>query len=118
MKVEINREPKLSKTDHLFALVAEKPRRTDAYPSAVRKAIDDSGFEGRADQSITILSAEPKKITLIGVGKEDAVTIRVLRQGLLTAAKIARKHRDTNIAVVAPFAGISTRVVADYLAAS
>jgi leucyl aminopeptidase len=119
MKVDISREPKLSKIDHVFALVPEKPRSTDAsYPPAVRKAIDDSKFEGRTDESITILSGEPRKITLVGVGKEDAVTIRTLRQGLFTIAKIAKKHRDTNIGVVAPFASISTRVVADYLAAS
>jgi leucyl aminopeptidase len=119
MKVDISRDPKLSKIDHVFALVTEKPRSTDgAYPPAVRKAIDDSKFEGRTDESITILSAEPRKITLAGVGKEDAVTIRTLRQGLLTIAKIAKKHRDTNIGVVVPFASISTRVVADYLAAA
>jgi leucyl aminopeptidase len=119
MKVDISREPKLSKIDHVFALVPEKPRSVDAsYPPAVRKAIDDSKFEGRADESITILSGEPRKITLVGVGKEDAVSIRTLRQGLFTIAKIAKKHRDTNIGVVVPFASISTRVVADYLAAA
>jgi leucyl aminopeptidase len=119
MKVDISREPKLTKIDHVFALVPEKPRGADApYPPAVRKAIDDSKFDGRTDESITILSGEPWKITLVGVGKEDAVTIRTLRQGLFTIAKIAKKHRDTNIGVAAPFASISTRVVADYLAAS
>jgi leucyl aminopeptidase len=119
MKVDISREPKLSKIDHVFALVPEKPRGADGvYPPAVRKAIDDSKFDGRADESITILSTEPRKITLVGVGKEDAVTIRTLRQGLFTIAKIAKKHRDTNIGVVVPFASISTRIVADYLAAA
>jgi leucyl aminopeptidase len=119
MKVDISREPKLSKIDHVFALVPEKPRSVDAsYLPAVRKAIDDSKFGGRADESITILSGEPRKITLVGVGKEDAVSIRTLRQGLFTIAKIAKKHRDTNIGVVVPFASISTRVVADYLAAA
>ena len=117
MKVEILSQPKLSKIDHLFALVAEKPRSGE-YPPVVRKAIDDSKFDGRADESITVLAEEPRKITLIGVGKEDAVTIRAIRQGFYTLAKIARKHRETNIAVVAPFAKISTRVAAEYLAAS
>jgi len=118
MKVEITREPKLSKIDHLFALVSEKPRSGDDYPAAVRAAIDDANFDGRADESITILANEPKKITLIGVGKPDAVNIRSIRQALYAAAKIAKKHRSTNIAVVAPFANVSTRVIADYLAAS
>ena len=59
-----------------------------------------------------------RKITLVGVGKEDAFAIRTLRQGLFTIAKIAKKHRDTNIGVIVPFASISTRVVADYLAAA
>ena len=118
MKVEITREPKLAKIDHLFALVSEKPRRGDDYPAAVRAAIDDSNFDGRAEETITILSGEPRKITLIGIGKPDAITIRNVRQGLFTVAKIAKKHRDTNIAVVAPFEKVSARVVADYLAAS
>jgi len=118
MKVEITREPKLSKIDHLFALVAESPRAAGGYPDPVRKAIDDAGFSGRSDESITLLAGEPRKITLIGVGKSDAVNIRTIRQALYAIAKTAKKHRDTKIAVVAPFDGVSTRTVADYLAAS
>src|ERR1051326_3062173 len=65
-----------------------------------------------------LLGAERKKITLIGVGKPDAVNLRTIRQALYSAAKTAKKHRNTNIAVVAPFTNVSTRVIADYLAAS
>jgi leucyl aminopeptidase len=118
MRVELTRDPKLSKIDHLFAIVPEKPRGDDAYPEAVRKAISDSAFDGRAEETITILGDAPRKITLIGAGKADAVTIRTVRQALLTAAKIAKRHRDENIAVVAPFDDISARVIADYLAAA
>jgi leucyl aminopeptidase len=118
MKVEITRDPKLSKIDHLFALVTEKPRKDDAYPDAVRNAISTSDFGGRAEETITVLGDSPRKITLIGIGKGDAITLRGVRQGLFTAAKIAKKHRNANIAVVAPFDDISPRVIADYLAAA
>src|ERR1051326_8229450 len=113
MKVEITRDPKLSKIDHLFALVTEKPRKDDAYPDAVRNAISTSDFGGRAEETITVLGDSPRKITLIGIGKGDAITLRGVRQGLFTAAKIAKKHRNANIAVVAPFDDISPRVIAD-----
>jgi leucyl aminopeptidase len=122
MKVDVSRDAKLHKLDHLFALVTEGGKGN--FPDAVRKAIDDSGFAGRGEETITILAGEPKKITLIGLGKEDALTLRNIRGGLYAIAKAAKKHRSVNIGVAVPYTirGLSeadsVRAIADYLAAS
>src|SRR5438874_9102194 len=127
MNVDIARDPKLSRIDHLFLLLAEPPRDA-ALPAgagkSASKAIEDSRFEGRPEESITILAGEPRKITLLGLGKRDQLSIRGLRAALYSAGKIARKHRDRSIAVVFPYllkdlsAYDTTRIVADHLAAS
>src|SRR5437588_4952184 len=98
MKVEINREPKLSKVDHLYVLLAEGSKPKELSKS-VQKALEGSGFTGGSDESITILAGEPRKITLIGLGKEDALTIRAARTALYSAAKTAKRQRDASIAV-------------------
>jgi leucyl aminopeptidase len=127
MKVDISRDPKLSKLDHLFALIPEKTADLNLLPDLagiVRQAIDDSGFEGRSDESITILGEQPRKVTLIGLGKRESLTLRGIRAGLYNVAKTAKKLRDHNIAVVTPFAlpkidsDEAPRVLAEYLAAS
>jgi leucyl aminopeptidase len=126
MQVEISREPKWSKIDHLFVLLAEnsKAPRDPQVPKAVAKAIGDSGFSGRSDESITLLSDEPRKVTLMGLGKEDALSLRILRRALFSLAKIARRHRDETIAVVYPYPLPDATeeetlfLIADYLAAA
>jgi leucyl aminopeptidase len=121
MKVSISRDPNLSKLDHLFVLLAENPAKLE-LPPPVKEAIQRSGFAGRADEAITILSDEPRKITLLGLGKERELSIRALRAGVYSAAKIARKQRDRRIALSFPYAlpnadaAQSTRVAAVALA--
>src|ERR1051325_2626327 len=123
MQVAIEREPKLSKADHLFVLLAEGTKPDLALGGkALRKSIDDAKFGGRADESITILSGEPRKTTLVGLGKDDGLTIRGVRTALLRVAKIAKAQRDHAIVVVFPYvipkldAAQTTRLVADSLA--
>jgi leucyl aminopeptidase len=127
MDVSISREPKWSKTDHLFLLLAEatKPPKHIDLPKGVAKLIEGSRFSGRADETITILSNEaghePRKVTLVGLGKADALTIRGLRAALYAAGKIAKKQRDKNIAVAigSPLPNhdddAATRIAADHL---
>ncbi len=121
MKVEINRDPKLSKLDHLFVLLAEGAKPKELSKS-VLEAIKGSGFTGRADESITVLGDEPRKLTLIGLGKEDALTIRGARAALYSASKIARRQRDAAIGIHFPYtianldAAATARLLADYLA--
>ena len=123
MEVLINADPKLSKLDHLFVLLAEgdKPRVAVAE-KAVRKSLDSSGFGGRSEETLTILNGDAKKLTLVGLGKRDKLSIRVLRTALYAAAKTAKKHRDRAIGVVFPYvlepltAEETTRLAADYLA--
>ncbi|HEX9982409.1 MAG TPA: leucyl aminopeptidase [Thermoanaerobaculia bacterium] len=123
MQVHISRDPQLSSLDHLFVLLSEEHRDLP-LPPEVRQAIEAARFEGRGDESITILSGEPRKLTLIGLGKPGKLTIRSLRTALTTAGRTARKQRDANIAVLLPHllpeldASRTTRVAADYLGAA
>lgn len=124
MDVTITREPKLAKADHLFVLIAENSHPDVASAGGAMKAIADAGFTGKADESLTTVAGEPKKITLLGIGKQDAFTIRVLRTALYSVAKMAKKQRDRNIIVVLPFvvskldADETTRVAAAALSGS
>ena len=99
MNVEIVRDPKLSKIDHLFILTPEKADGDlpDAISSIATDITKRSKFEGRSDETITTLHETPRKVTLIGLGKE--VSIRCVKSGLAAAAKIAQKQRDRSIAV-------------------
>ncbi|HET7435374.1 MAG TPA: leucyl aminopeptidase [Thermoanaerobaculia bacterium] len=128
MQVDISREPKLAKIDHLFVLIAEgKPELADV-PETIRdlvsKSIADAQFTGRSDESITLLAGTPRKLTLVGLGKANAINIRSLRGALTGAARVAKKQRDKAIAVVFPYtlpgldAEATTRIAADYLAGS
>jgi leucyl aminopeptidase len=122
MQVDIVREPKLSKIDHLFVLLAEGKHDVPWEP--VQKAIRDAKFEGRSDESITILSGEPRKVTLIGLGKEDKLTHRGVRAAITSAGRTAKKHRDARIALFLPYplpgkdANATALAIADALAQS
>ncbi len=125
MNVDIQKDLKPAKVDHLFVVVAEKDKDValpQAISKSVRKTIENAGFDGRADESITILADEPRKITLMGIGKKDAINLRGIRAALYSIGKIAKKQRDARIAVLLPYnagnldANAMTRLVADYLA--
>src|SRR5882757_7634408 len=103
MDVTITREPKVAKADHLFVLSAEGSKPDVGIAAKAMQAIAAAGFTGRADESLTTVAGEPKKITLVGVGKEESLTIRGLRAALYSVAKTAKNQRDRNIIVVLPF---------------
>ncbi|HYC60940.1 MAG TPA: leucyl aminopeptidase [Thermoanaerobaculia bacterium] len=103
MQVDISRDVKLSKIDHLFVLLAEGKIDVE-LPAAVAKAVRDAKFEGRGDEALTILSSEPRKITLIGLGKHETLTLRCARAGVTAAGRTAKKHRDAKIAMIFPYA--------------
>ncbi len=126
MDVSINREPKWSKIDHLFVLLAENDKRFRELPlnKSIQNAVDGAGFTGRSDETITVLSDRPRKITLIGLGKQDALSLRGISAAFYSIGKVAKKQRDRSIAVVVPYtlpqrdAADSTRVFADCLSQS
>src|SRR3954471_4183612 len=124
MDVTITREPKVAKADHLFVLIAEGSKPDVGVAAKAMQAITAAGFTGRADESLSTVAGEPKKITLLGIGKEEALTIRGLRAAIYSIAKTAKKQRDRNIIVVLPYAiaklgaDETTRVAAEALAAS
>jgi leucyl aminopeptidase len=102
MHVDLARELKLSKLDHLFVLLAEGKLDVDV-PEAAQGAIADAKFEGRADELITVLGKTPRKITLIGIGKSDKASLRGIRAALVNVAKTAKRNRDSKIGVVVPY---------------
>jgi leucyl aminopeptidase len=102
MHVDITRDARLSKFDHLFVLIAEGDRDL-SVPDAVTALIAEAKFEGRGDESLTILAKEPRKVTLIGLGKREAMTHRGVRGAITSAGRIAKKHRDAKIAVLFPY---------------
>jgi hypothetical protein len=59
MQVDILREPKLSKIDHLFVLLAEGNH--DVPWDSVKKAIRESKFEGRSMSRSPSSTASPAK---------------------------------------------------------
>ncbi|HVR40673.1 MAG TPA: leucyl aminopeptidase [Thermoanaerobaculia bacterium] len=127
MHVDLSRDPKLAAVDHLFVLLAESPGDAQ-LPSSVRKLVEksvaDSGFGGRVEEAITLLAGEPRKLTLIGLGKEDKLSLRGTRTALAAIARVAKKQRDKSIAVVFPYLlpdhdnANTTRILAQLLAAA
>ncbi|HEX9458491.1 MAG TPA: hypothetical protein VGA84_05070, partial [Thermoanaerobaculia bacterium] len=70
MDVTITREPKVAKADHLFVLIAEGSKPDVAMAAKAMQAIAAAGFTGRTEESLSAVAGEPKKITLVGIGKE------------------------------------------------
>ncbi len=107
----------------MVLLLAEntKPPKSIDLPKGIAKLIETSRFSGRSDESITLLADEPRKVTLVGLGKADDITIRSLRAALYSTGKIARKQRDKTIALAvgASIPKVSdedaTRIAADHL---
>ncbi|HYK05448.1 MAG TPA: leucyl aminopeptidase [Thermoanaerobaculia bacterium] len=102
MQVEITRDAKLSKIDHLFVLLAEGARDAE-LPDVVTTAIEDAKFQGRNEESVTILAKQPRKVTLLGLGKSEALTHRGVRAAVTAAGRIAKKQRDAKIALLFPY---------------
>ena len=117
MHVDVNDAPKLSKIDHLYVLLAKggTPMLADSIATIVQDAVERSGFEGRSDESITILNEQPRKLTLVGLGKREEFSIRALRTALFTVAKTAARHRDRRIAVALTFSWPDSRLAATLL---
>src|SRR5215212_5079774 len=124
MLVDIVRELKFSKLDHLFVLLAEGKHDDLGLPEVVRKLVRDAAFDGRADVAITVLAGEPRKVTLIGLGKRDALSVRGVRGAGGAVGRTAKKQRDKAIGVIFPYTlpqidgEQTTRVIADALAQS
>jgi leucyl aminopeptidase len=123
MQVDIVRDAKLQKIDHLFVLLAEGERDA-ALPDVVTTALKNAKFEGRAEETLTVLAGQPRKITLIGLGKRGDLTHRGIRAEITSVGRTAKKQRDTKIAVLFPYtvpgmdADATAFAVADALAQS
>src|SRR6266852_1278432 len=118
MDVALNPEPKWSKIDHLFVALAEGDKAPRDVGKSIQKLIDGSGFKGRTDETITVLADAPRKITLMGLGKRDAINLRLIRTALYGIGKLSRKQHDRSIAVAIPYPIADVAVLADFLSQS
>jgi leucyl aminopeptidase len=124
MHVDISRDLKFSKLDHLFVLLGEGKHDQLGLPESIGTLVRDAAFDGRAEVAITLLSGEPRKVTLIGLGKTDALSIRAMRGAIGAVGRTAKKQRDKTIGVIFPYPIASlddaqtTTIVADALAQS
>ena len=59
---------------HSFVLIAEGSKPDVAVAAKAMQAIAAAGFSGRADETLSTVAGEPKKITLIGIGKAESLT--------------------------------------------
>lgn len=107
VNVTIQPEAKLSKTDNLFVLLTEQSQSPlhlpDDVTERVRHAIESSKFQGRDEELISVLSDSPRKITLIGLGKSERLSHRVVRAALARMSKVAKSNRDGKIAIAFPY---------------
>ena len=98
-------EPKFSAIANLFILLAENDRVSDLpldkkLRARIEEAVRKSGFSGRQDEGVSVLlEGAPRKVTLMGLGKPEKVTRRTVRAAINGIGRIARKNRDTAIAV-------------------
>ena len=99
MQVVITSDAKLSKIDHLFVLLAGGEPDVP-LPETVADAIAAARFEGRSDESLTVLSRAPRKLTLIGLGERKSLGVRGVRAAVTACGRIAKKQRDARIAVL------------------
>lgn len=128
MQVELSPKPKLSKLDNVFVLLPQRKSKKefhglpDELAKPVEKAARQAGFSGRTDETLSFLpESGPRKVTLIGLGKDCELASSRLRSAIYLIAKTARKGRDTRIAVFFPWETVgldpyfSTRLLADLL---
>ena len=106
MHVELNASPSWKTIDHLFIVAAEGAKLDPGLPlpdpisDLVRRTFERCGFEGRSDELITIATdLKPRKITLVGIGKEEHISTRSVRAALRVIAKTAGRSRDSKIAI-------------------
>ena len=108
VQITLSNDPKLSKIGNLFILLPEGETKPEVpfdkkLRERIHQAISRSGFTGRSEESVSLLGeGDPAKITLVGLGKSDAVSRRSLRAALYGVAKSARRNRDSSIALFSP----------------
>jgi len=100
--------PETKRLDHVFFLVAEDDTAySSGLPPELSRSFDrirqQSGFAGKSDESVTAFVDIPRKITLTGLGKRNALSARSLKVALYAMAKTARKSKDRTIALVFPY---------------
>jgi leucyl aminopeptidase len=102
MQTDISRDVKLAKVDHLFVILAEGKLEAE-LPEVVERARTEARFEGRTEEVLTLLTGQPRKLTLIGAGKADALTYSGMRAAVTAAGRVAKKQRDAKIALLFPY---------------
>lgn len=117
VRVDITKDPKLSKIDELFILLTESDSDPSGLPDELREevvsAIREARFTGRTDEGITLLrNGSSSRLTLVGLGKKERLSPRLLKAALYGVAKISRRNRAEQIAVAFPYVLPGLEVVA------
>jgi leucyl aminopeptidase len=98
LQLDLSNDPRRLKAEHLYLLLTEGT--TDSDIPEVATALQKSGFGGRSEETLTVFTGrKPARVTLLGLGKPEKLTIRSLRSAVYATAKRARKARETSIAI-------------------
>lgn len=107
MKVEVQTQFNPEKIDNLYVMLTEGSEAPLNLPESLntllRDMIETSGFSGRSEQMVSLISDEPRKLTLVGLGKAEKLDHKVARAGFFQIAHHAQKNVDEEIAVVFPY---------------
>jgi leucyl aminopeptidase len=81
----------------------EFQKLTKHFPSAAI-TLDATTFSGKESESLTLYIKEKrkKKIILVGLGKNEHLTLEKLRRAAATALKVARNLKASSLAIIEP----------------
>lgn len=97
---------KRDKADLLAIPFWEKPKSASRLDkkleAAVKLPIAAKDFLGKEGEQVLLYGEEEKRILLFGLGKEEKVTVEVLRKACAQVAKVSQKKKLKKINVVIP----------------
>jgi len=127
LQTTISTNPSFQRTDHLFVLLLEgrklpKLNLPKAISNRIERTIKAAKFQGRNGENASDLGKAPTQLTLIGLGRKDQMTDRVVRAAIHQIGRSSHQNRNRSVAVIFPyqFPGLddaeTSRHIADLLA--
>jgi leucyl aminopeptidase len=126
LHVTISRDLKLAGLENLYVFLAEGRKPKLDLPADLNKTLQStirtSGFQGRRDETVSVLAGSPKRLTLVGLGDAKKLSHKAIRAAIRSIGVSAGRNRESKVAVVFPYnlpgndALFSCRLVADLIA--